>query len=101
MSGLRFDTGCLVRRKNASPPSNSFGDSSMDLAPDFDEFIGSLISQTSMRWNRGARNDARGATPELIFLNVRYVWDPLIVMELVEGEDPESTKSPRRSALGV
>jgi hypothetical protein len=28
-----------------SQPSNSSGDSSMDLAPDFDEFIGSLIAQ--------------------------------------------------------
>jgi len=42
VSGRRFGTGSRGLPKNASPLWSSFGDNSMDLASDFNEFIGSL-----------------------------------------------------------
>jgi hypothetical protein len=36
--------GAAVLLPNASPPSNSFGDNSLDLAPDFDEFCALLTA---------------------------------------------------------
>src|SRR5438128_7333816 len=43
-NGRRSNIGCPGRPKSASQPSSSSGGSSMDLAPDFDEFIASLIA---------------------------------------------------------
>jgi hypothetical protein len=43
--GRRSGIGCRGRPKSALPPLSFSGDSSMDLAPDFDEFIESLIAQ--------------------------------------------------------
>ena len=42
--GQRSATGCRGLLESASRPSNTYGDGSMELAPDFDEFIGSLTA---------------------------------------------------------
>jgi hypothetical protein len=41
-NGRRFATGSPGRRRSVWPPLSFFGGSSMDLAPDFNEFIASL-----------------------------------------------------------
>src|SRR2546427_8528015 len=45
-NGRRSDIGYPGRPKSASQPSSSSGDNSMDLAPDFDEFIASLTAHS-------------------------------------------------------
>src|SRR5438128_1106420 len=46
-NGRRSNIGCPGRPKSASQPSSSSGDNSMDLAPDFDEFMRPTLENAS------------------------------------------------------
>ena len=48
------DTGCLGRRPSASPPWSSFGDKSMEVAPDFDERVVAYIGRDTLIRNKRA-----------------------------------------------